>query len=331
MNDKIDFVIMWVDPNDPKWQKEKAKYTPEKNTDSSARRYRDWDNLQYWFRGVERYAPWVDNIYFVTYGHIPKWLNTNHPKLRIVKHDEFIPKKYLPTFNSHTIELNLHRIKELSENFVFFNDDFFLINPTKPSTFFKNSIPLDAACMYANIPSLENRVIDSVFINDMSVINQHFQLRKTVTRDFFKWFNYKNGKYLYNNVVLSAYKSFVGIHFSHLPASFAKATFREVWEKEEKILDNTCLDKFRNADNVNQWLIKYWQICTGRFAPRNIRWGKYYEYNMGYDELRRIFVSKRYKAICLNDTVEDEEFEKAKEITNSLFAKKLPNKSEFEK
>ena len=129
---KIDFVIMWVDPNDPKWQKEKAKYCPDQDTDGSERRYRDWDNLKYWFRAVEQNAPWVNKIYFVTEGHIPKWLNLKHPKLKIVKHADFIPKKYLPTFSANPIEMNLFRIKGLSEHFVFFNDDFFLVNKTDP-------------------------------------------------------------------------------------------------------------------------------------------------------------------------------------------------------
>ena len=135
MNDKIDFVMIWVDGNDPEWRKEKDKYSNkvDNNTDNREARFRDWDNLQYWFRGVEKFAPWVNKIHFVTCGHLPKWLNTENPKLNIVKHKDFIPEKYLPTFNSHTIELNLHRIKGLAENFVYFNDDLFIVKKTKES------------------------------------------------------------------------------------------------------------------------------------------------------------------------------------------------------
>ena len=118
--DIVDFVIIWVDGNDEQWQKEKAKDSPDKNTDYRNIRYRDWDNLQYWFRGVEKFTPWVNKVHFVTCGHLPKWLNTNNPKLNIVKHSDFIPEKYLPTFSANPIELNIHRIKDLSEKFVFF-------------------------------------------------------------------------------------------------------------------------------------------------------------------------------------------------------------------
>ena len=126
----IDFVITWVDGNDPKWQEEKDKTLIAQglgvHIDGRKERYRDWDNLQYWFRGVEKYAPWVRKIHFVTWGHMPEWLNVDHPKLHIVKHEDFIPKEFLPTFNSHTIEWNFHRIEGLSEHFLYFNDDMFL-------------------------------------------------------------------------------------------------------------------------------------------------------------------------------------------------------------
>ena len=55
MNEEIDFVIMWVDGNDPEWQKEKSKYDVKTNADATIYRYRDWDLLKYWFRGVEEH------------------------------------------------------------------------------------------------------------------------------------------------------------------------------------------------------------------------------------------------------------------------------------
>ena len=77
-NEPIDFVIAWVDGNDQKWKREKEWYArrdaKQSLCDNREERYRDWDNLQYWFRGVEKNAPWVHKIYFVTCGHLPKWL-----------------------------------------------------------------------------------------------------------------------------------------------------------------------------------------------------------------------------------------------------------------
>ena len=140
MQNAVDFVIIWVDGNDPEWRREKNEYKGvlTREEDDSEHRYRDWDNLQYWFRGVEKFCPWVRTIHFVTWGHLPKWLNTDNPKLHIVNHRDYIPAEYLPTFSSHTIELNLHRIEGLSERFVYFNDDMFIIKPTTEMDFFRN-------------------------------------------------------------------------------------------------------------------------------------------------------------------------------------------------
>ena len=91
---------------------------------------------RWWFRAVEKFAPWVNKIHFVTYGHLPKWLNIDNPKLNIAKHSDFIPQKYLPTFSSFPIEVNLHRIKGLAERFVYFNDDMFLLKTSKKRIIF---------------------------------------------------------------------------------------------------------------------------------------------------------------------------------------------------
>lgn len=56
-------------------------------------------------------------------GQKPERLNENHPKLVLMNHKDYIPSDYLPTFNSQTIKLNLHRIPDLSEKFVLFIDD----------------------------------------------------------------------------------------------------------------------------------------------------------------------------------------------------------------
>ncbi|MFR2063638.1 MAG: hypothetical protein ACLS36_08490 [Streptococcus sp.] len=49
--------------------------------------------------------------------------------------------KNLPTYNSAAIELNLHRIEGLSENYLYFNDDMYLIRDSHPSDFYKNGQP----------------------------------------------------------------------------------------------------------------------------------------------------------------------------------------------
>ena len=74
----IDFVVTWVDGNDPEWQKERKKtlkITEINSNGNGACRYRDWSSFKYWFRAVEKFAPWVRYVYLVTWGHLPVWLD----------------------------------------------------------------------------------------------------------------------------------------------------------------------------------------------------------------------------------------------------------------
>lgn len=136
----IDFVITWVDMNDPKWQEDFAKYSGNRdNTKNgvSEARFRDYGLLRYWFRGVEKFAPWVRKIHFVTCGQKPEWLDENNPKIHLVNHKDYIPEQFLPTFNSVVIEYYLHRIPGLAEHFVYFNDDVHIINTIGTERFSK--------------------------------------------------------------------------------------------------------------------------------------------------------------------------------------------------
>lgn len=89
---KIDFVVTWVDSNDENWRKEKQYYEEEMsiNVDLNDNlRYRDWGFMRYWFRAVEKYAPWVNKVYFITEGHLPEWLNLENEKLVVIKHGKY--------------------------------------------------------------------------------------------------------------------------------------------------------------------------------------------------------------------------------------------------
>ena len=83
---KIDFVLPWVDGSDKEWLASKRKYDPSVDTLSTCIpevnddcRYRDYSLLKYWFRGVERFAPWGNRVFFVTCGQKPDWLNESNP------------------------------------------------------------------------------------------------------------------------------------------------------------------------------------------------------------------------------------------------------------
>lgn len=329
-NEKIDFVIIWVDGNDPEWQKEKAKYSPNKNTDSRNIRYRDWDNLKYWFRGVEKFAPWVNKIYFVTWGHIPEWLNTKNPKLQIINHKDYIPEKYLPTFSSHPIEINLHRIKGLSEKFVYFNDDTFIINNVNKEDFFKNGFPVDVGLESA-VTTMDNSML-KIYYNNLAIINSNFKKRDVIkVRE--KWFSLKYGKHVLRGILSMPWKRFIGFYNCHCPQPFLKETFKTVWNTNEEILNKTSSNKFRCQEDVSQYLFRYWQLCENKFIPRNTKFSKSITIIDDEKFACKTIQKQKVKVLCLNDNenINNEQFEIFKRNIINSFEKILPEKSLFEK
>ena len=330
----IDIVIAWVDGSDAEWLAEKKKYSAGANTDDRVSRYRDWDNLQYIFRGIEKFAPWVNNVFFVTWGHLPKWLNKEHPKLKIIEHKDYIPKEYLPTFSSHTIELNFHRIKELSEHFIYFNDDTFLIKKTKSEDFFKNGKPCDCAVLTAHSHT-EDRWFIFAEYRAIGILNKYFKVKEVIKNNRKGWFNLKYGKMLFRSWVLSGFPRFTGIWQPHLPNSLCKSTIVELWEKEGEKLNQTCLNRFRTMTDFNQWLFRDWQFASGNFEPRSVKFGKRFETDDN-DYLRKVtnYIEKQEgSVICINDSdsnMNSDKFINAKNIINESFEKILPKKSEFE-
>lgn len=333
--DKIDFVILWVDGSDISWQKEKQKYSCDESADASVERYRDWELLKYWFRGVEEFAPWVNKVHFVTCGHLPGWLNVDYDKLNIVYHDDFIPKEYLPTFSANPIELNLHRIEGLSENFVYFNDDFFLISPVEKDDFFENGIPKDSAVLSAHC--YKYSAVSSHFaISDVGLINDSFNFHEVIRRDRWKWLSYKYGfRLLLQTICLFFAPRFPGFWQHHLPQPYCKGSFAEVWEAFPEQLDETCRHKFRSRFDVNQWLIREWKICKGEFFPRTYKFGKSFvivqDDIKGMNEISKYIKKHNGKCIAINDNkITNAYFDFAKDKLKNSFEDILPRKSKFE-
>ncbi len=330
MNSNIDFVVTWVDPSDPKWQSEKRKYYPESLyiQDTSDKRYRDWGIFPYWFRAVDRYAPWVDKIHLVTFGHIPHWLNINHPKIRIVRHTDFMPPQYLPVFSSHPLELNLHRIPGLAEQFVYFNDDVLLNKPAKPQDFFEHGLPRDFFTFGVLSGSMDY-TFAHIYINNNYIINRNFNINNINKRCLF---NLKCSLASnLRNLILSQRNSISPLRNKHMSISFLKSSFIRVWEKEYAVLDATCHHRFRDIRDVSPYLIREWQLLESRFVPCSDKDFGIYCYAGTENPKVKNNLGKYYRMICINDTeVPESSFESYKLELNNILQQQFPHKSEFE-
>jgi hypothetical protein len=281
---------------------------------------------------VEKFAPWVNKIYFVTWGHVPEWLNLDHPKLKVVKHSEFIPAEYLPTFNSNVIEFYFHRIEGLSERFVYFDDDMFLLNRVSPTRFFQKGLP----CETASMRFLMNRGMwgTSIYLA-MTLINEHFRKRTAMKKHVGKWFNTASLSASFRNAIFYFISGddFVGLYDYHLPQNYLKSTYEKVWAACRQDLLRVSRHRFRQYGDIASWLIRYWQMASGCFTPYNThRDGKYYAIKEGNMPAIVDCIRQQKKAIvCLNDTGLKDHSEETKRRIHDAFDSVLPERCGFEK
>lgn len=338
----IDFVVTWLDDSDPDWIREKQKYSGQvtEQAANNAARYRDWGTLVYWFRAVEKYAPWVNRVYLVTCGHKPSWLNLQNDKLKLVTHEDFMPKEYLPTFNCNPIELNIWRIPGLSEHFVYFNDDLFLNRPVRPEDYFENGLPRECAIAkplytrYAGKKSESDLVWKHTLLNDYSIINSSFHIRESISRNPSKWFSYVIGSNAKYNRRLYFDGYLTGMVHTHLTRACLKKTYADLWEKQGRALDETSRSKFRGSDNNTNHLVTLWMLFSGDFSPvaRDQLGIPFSISSESIDRITDELLSPKHNVICINDgaDTEDAKFDALKQRIQDAFSKKLPEKSSFE-
>lgn len=329
-NEDIDIVVAWVNGNDPTWLKKKNQYVNdiEKNNPDIGgnKRFKDTGLFKYWFRGIEKYAPWVHKIYLVTDNQIPDFLNVSHAKLEIIDHKEIIDEQYLPVFNSSAICLSVSKIPNLSNNFIFFNDDMFLINPTKKEDFFKNNLPRDMAIQGVLAPST-NDMFWKTRAKLISVINNKFDKKKMIKKHLFKWVSIHYPlKYNIRNLILYKYDYFTDLYNPHIPHSYNKSSFESVYQSNEEEIIKTLSSKFRKEDNLTEWLIRYYQLVQGKFVPTNLnKYGLVMDAND--EDVDKQVNSKKYKYLCINNDTSGDKLDKI----IKAFENKLGKKSSFEK
>lgn len=147
--EQIDAVIAWVDSNDPKQLEKLNAFLPSskrKNEGTLATRFRSVNELEYCIKSLQKNAPFIRNIFIVTDNQQPECLNQikDTSKIKVIDHKEIFRdyESILPIFNSRSIASAVWRIKDLSEHFIYLNDDFFVLRPLKISDWFIDGKPV---------------------------------------------------------------------------------------------------------------------------------------------------------------------------------------------
>lgn len=228
MQHPIDAVILWVDGDDEK-HKEKIQPYLKKTANSKSKKFRtrfdQVNEIKFTVDSIFKYAPFIRNIYIITDEQTPGFLLEKgalqaYKNVSIIDHKVVFKgyEEFLPTFNCRPIETCLYRIPDLAEHFIYLNDDFFLINETKPADFFKKGLPV-----------LRGKWLKL----DKDIFYKKFKKAK------------KGHKSIQQNAAkLAGFKSYY--NFKHTPHPLRKSTFEKYFEANPDVFIDNIKHKFRN-------------------------------------------------------------------------------------
>ena len=287
----IDVVYTWVDGNDRAWNEKRKARASEighklHKLANSQTRYINRDELRYSLRSLYYYAPWVRNVFLVTDDQVPDWYDSDSKDLTIVSHKELFPdESSLPTFNSHAIESVLHRIPELSEHFIYMNDDVFFSSVIQPEVFFEVSGICRAFLSRAMIPLCRKEQSDVA--SEWGVMNANELLREAYG-------------------VMMPYKT------KHTPIALRKSLLADLESRYSEQFQSLRGRPFRTANDLAPTTSLH--VSFGLAEGKVVRGTIAYRYlNLARPNLGRsldsIAHSRHSLVYCLNDTEIDDQSE----------------------
>lgn len=249
-NMEVDAIIPWVNGNDKNWQKKLNEYSDIKidfNKKKESVRFNSIGEIDIAIKSIIQHAPFFKNIYLITDNQKPdsfdklyELANLSGINLKIIDHKVIFRdyEEYLPCFNSTSIITLLHRIPNLAEHFVLFNDDTFVMRDTIISNYFKDGFPVLRGVWQKYYEDQKLRTFYNNFINSTKINKKH---KKATLK-----------KSMQAGAKLAKDKKNVYLRRFHTPISMRKSTLEHYFEANEEILKNNI--KYRLRDNDNQFI-----------------------------------------------------------------------------
>ncbi len=292
----MDIVITYVNGLDPVWQKDYEHYT---NTPILEKRFRDWGTLQYLFRGIAENMPFIRKVHLIVSGdsQVPEWVNRD--EVNVVLHSDIIPAEFLPTFNCNPIEMCLHRIEGLDEEFLYFNDDMFPMRPCEPTDFFREGRGVLGMSRHVVAHDMYKKICR----------NSDRLARKAAGRRRRCWF--LRPQHICSPMLRSECEALFGIVEPQIRASMTRV---------------------RTEDNLNQYLYLDYMFLRGKLIPERLS-KKHFSLGVATPcKLRRFIEEPTKKLTCVNDVqLSEERYVELRASLLAAFEKRFPTKSKFEK
>lgn len=292
----MDAVITYVDGLDPLWQ---ADYRLYAGKPVLAKRYRDWNLLKYLFRGLETNLPYLRKVFLVVSrdSQVPFWIDRN--RVRVVLHSEIIPAEFLPTFNSTAIEMYLHRIPGLDEQFLYFNDDMYPVAPIAPDELFKDG----KVCV-----GLSRHIFAGNHLYRLQTRNSDRLARRAA----------------------GLRPTPVFIRPQHTLSPMLRSCCEEVFDACQDEI-RASISRLREARNLNQYLFCDYQYHSGRAVVRRLPNKHFSLASSSVESICAFLEAPTTKTACINDVqMSEKKFHIYQEKLLSAFDRAFPNKSSYE-
>ena len=292
----MDVVITYVNGLDSEWQKEYERYT---NTPILEKRFRDWGTLKYLFRGIAENMPFVRKVHLVVSqeSQVPEWVNRE--EVNVVLHKDIIPEEHLPTFNSNSIEMHLHRIDGLDEEYLYFNDDMFPMLPCEPTDFFRNGKGVIGMSRHVVAHDMYKKICR----------NSDRLARRAAGRGASLWF----------------------LRPQHICSPMLRSECCELYAKcEGEILG--AMSRVRTERNYTQYIYLNYMYLRGKIEPKRISKKHFSLAIASATKLCEFIKNPSRKMTCINDVyLQEERYVELRKELLEAFEERFPQRSKFEK
>lgn len=291
----MDIVITYVNGLDPVWRKQYEEFT---NTPIMDKRFRDWGTLKYLFRGIAKNMPFIRKVHLVVSGEsqVPEWINRE--EVNIVLHKDIIPESLLPTFNCNPIEMHLHNIADLDEEYLYFNDDIFPLKECKPTDFFREG---------RGVLGMSHHL----FVFDM--FKQICRNSDSTARR-----------------ALGMRTSRLFLRPQHVCTPMLKSEVQGLYDKiGDEIVGS--MTTTRSAKNLNQYLYLDYMYLKGKIINERLSKKHFSVGVVSASKLRKFIERPTHKLTCINDVqLSEARYEELRKALLESFEAALPSKSKYE-
>jgi len=221
-----------------------------------------------------------------------------------VDHKDVFKQEELPTFNSHSLGLSLVNIPNLSEHFIYLNDDFFLFNRVKKEDFFTpNNLSISYLEPYG------------IIYHDRANYDKEFYALAAI-----------NGKKLLEQ----KYGISPSQLHRHVPYCFKRSVLLNMEKVFKKDIERTRQNHFRDASDVSvSFLYNHYALYHKEavYMPTNSILVNFRNYKANEKNI----LKRKPKFVCINDGGGSSKVKEYKEWTANFLEESFPKMAVWEK